>query len=345
VSEILLDEIAAAAAAEISMGRGTALASKEDVEAAESNGKADGRTGSARHGALQSCVRCCHQLIRCVTRLCSSHEEREEVATLYSCIVHARTTSGFKHLFGLTSRSHTLYLHFPSPEERARFLLFVHALLPPTIRVAHVGAASAPATSPEAIPEEAPAADPRDAPASAPASLVPQQAGFELPPLDLPPLGPRARTGKNHGLTPWQRAPAASKAPITQLGGVTGGLSADPDAPMRTIQTEPLSLFVGTWNMGDSVPPPALEGWIPREAHDLYAVATQECSDEHWLAALDSHLGSSYVRITERRMGSIFLVVFTHRRHAAKISSVESSYIPTGVLGVGTNKGAVALAF
>jgi len=135
------------------------------------------------------------------------------------------------------------------------------------------------------------------------------------------------------------------KAPITQLGGVTGGLSADPDAPMRTIQTEPLSLFVGTWNMGDSVPPPALEGWIPREAHDLYAVATQECSDEHWLAALDSHLGSSYVRITERRMGSIFLVVFTHRRHAAKISSVESSYIPTGVLGVGTNKGAVALAF
>ena len=30
--------------------------------------------------------------------------------------------------------------------------------------------------------------------------------------------------------------------------------------------------------------------------------------------------------------------------HAAKISHVETSFLPTGVLGVGTNKGAVALA-
>ena len=76
-------------------------------------------------------------------------------------------------------------------------------------------------------------------------------------------------------------------------------------------------MFVGTWNMGDAVPPASLDGWIPRDVHDLYAIATQECTDEHWLAALDVHLGMNYVRIAERRMGGIFLVVFTHRRYAS----------------------------
>ena len=111
-------------------------------------------------------------------------------------------------------------------------------------------------------------------------------------------------------------------------------------------RTEAISVFVGSWNMGDAVAPASLDGWLPRDAaHDIYAIATQECSDEHWLMALDSHLGPSYVRVAERRMGGLTLIVFTHRRHATKISGVETSFTPTGVLGVGTNKGAVALAF
>ena len=44
-------------------------------------------------------------------------------------------------------------------------------------------------------------------------------------------------------------------------------------------------------------------------------------------------------------MGGLTLIVFTHRRHATKISGVETSFTPTGAFGVGTNKGAVALAF
>ena len=45
------------------------------------------------------------------------------------------------------------------------------------------------------------------------------------------------------------------------------------------------------------------------------------------------------------RPAGLSLVVCAHRRHATKISGVETSFTPTGVLGVGTNKGAVALAF
>ena len=59
---------------------------------------------------------------------------------------------------------------------------------------------------------------------------------------------------------------------------------------------------------------------------------------------MEAHLGSNYVRVTERRMGGIVLLLFTHRKHASKISSVETSFTPTGVLGVGTNKGAVGLS-
>ena len=97
--------------------------------------------------------------------------------------------------------------------------------------------------------------------------------------------------------------------------------------------------------MGDALPPASLDGWMPREAYDLYAVGVQELSDETWLAALDAHLGSSYVRVTDRRMGGISLVLFSHRRHASKLWAIETSFTPTGVLGVGTNKGAVGVAF
>ena len=59
----------------------------------------------------------------------------------------------------------------------------------------------------------------------------------------------------------------------------------------------------------------------------------------HLPPALSSqHLGISYVRVADRSMGQIKLVVFIHRRHAHALSSVETSYVPTGVLGIGKNK-------
>ena len=48
-------------------------------------------------------------------------------------------------------------------------------------------------------------------------------------------------------------------------------------------------------------------------------MATQECPDEHWPLAVESHLGGNYVRVTERRMGGIVLLLFTHRKHAPEI--------------------------
>ena len=47
----------------------------------------------------------------------------------------------------------------------------------------------------------------------------------------------------------------------------------------REIARETLSVFVGSWNMGDAPLPPSLAPWLPPGGqHDLYAVATQECA-------------------------------------------------------------------
>ena len=89
--------------------------------------------------------------------------------------------------------------------------------------------------------------------------------------------------------------------------------SSEGSASASAPTTEVLSLFVGSWNMGDAPAPASLDAWLPRDAHDVYVVATQEGSDEHWPMAVESHLGSSYVKVSERRMGGIQLLLFTHR--------------------------------
>ena len=127
---------------------------------------------------------------------------------------------------------------------------------------------------------------------------------------------------------------AGGAAPLSplQLGGGGGGSGSGDDdgagvglrrrsvssssegsASASAPTTEVLSLFVGSWNMGDAPAPASLDAWLPRDAHDVYVVATQEGSDEHWPMAVESHLGSSYVKVSERRMGGIQLLLFTHR--------------------------------
>ena len=69
-----------------------------------------------------------------------------------------------------------------------------------------------------------------------------------------------------------------------------------------------------------------------------YTSSSSEHSHSLLPPALSQHLGISYVRVADRSMGQIKLVVFIHRRHAHALSSVETSYVPTGVLGIGKNK-------
>ena len=241
----------------------------------------------------------------------------------------------------------TIVLDFRRPDERTRFLSFVGALLPVAIAISHqrdparadesstqettlsVASAGDLAVSRSAnSPDRVSTPERRSSPMHSGAVLDPAAL---LPPLDLPPLNPRNSRGLGL-LTSNGRLSAGNPAVVSARPYFSSsGQSLD-------VKTEALSIFVGSWNMGEAVAPVSLDAWIIRDSYDLYAIATQECTDEHWWTALDSHLGPSYVRVAERRMGDITSVVYTHRRHATKITGVETSFTPTGVLGVGTNK-------
>ena len=329
---------------------------------------------------------------RCVARLCAALSGAAPASdagdfadganpdTLYSCVIEAQRTTGWlRLLFGLKSRSHTTVLDFRRPDERKRFLTFVVALLPPSIRVSHAsggihgysldrlgllhseggshhGRHRGPPSRPIS-PVEAPGVEPRGAcgtapsPASADASADAAAASSSYATAS----GGAARAHPSSPLPMLALSPSDSPQPGRMRGSRLTSSASDEEwsgdgpaaAPWAAdaARGEMLSLFVGSWNMGDANPPAILDGWIGRDGqHDLYAVSVQECEQvENWLLCLETHLGPSYVRVSERRMGGIALIVFTHRRHASKISGVETSFTPTGVLGVGTNKGAVAL--
>ena len=264
---------------------------------------------------------------------------------VYRLRVRAQQHLGWrlKRIFGLALHEQSVYFDFGSDDERQRLLSFLTPLLPLTVTVRHKAAGG---------------------------PLLP------LSPLQLGGGGGGSGSGGDDGAGVGLRRRSVSS-------------SSEGSASAAAPTTEVLSLFVGSWNMGDAPAAAALDAWLPRDAHDVYVVATQEGSDEHWPMAVESHLGSSYVKVSERRMGGIQLLLFTHRYaapqparqpgatarqpaspapqparpapcdaapecmhanganrsiHAAKISHVETSFLPTGVLGVGTNKGAVALA-
>lgn len=250
-------------------------------------------------------VRMCRRLWRWLRCGCVwNGDELGDDTTLYTLTICAQKNR-WTRLFGLSSTSQVSILDFGRPEERERFLGYVQALLPLNVN----------------IERRAGGGGALGAGGGADGPLLPQRESSSACEA---------------------RRPRSSSA--TQIEGLSLPLSLRSVPTLQPVQTEVLTLLVGTWNMGDATAPPSLEGWLPRDASDLYVVATQECPDEHWPLAVESHLGPNYVRVTERRMGGIVLLVFTHRKHASKISSVETSFTPTGVLGVGTNKGAVGLA-
>lgn len=130
--------------------------------------------------------------------------------------------------------------------------------------------------------------------------------------------------------------------------------------------TEPdlISVFVGTWNMGGSAPPPSVQSWLrccglgrtPDESmaglpHDVYAVGTQENQQgekewaEHVRASLRSVTGIDYKQVAVQSLLNIRLVVFVRAEHENSISQVNTASIKTGLGNALGSKGAVGVSF
>uniref|UniRef100_H3DHF3 phosphatidylinositol-3,4,5-trisphosphate 5-phosphatase n=1 Tax=Tetraodon nigroviridis TaxID=99883 RepID=H3DHF3_TETNG len=131
-------------------------------------------------------------------------------------------------------------------------------------------------------------------------------------------------------------------------------------------QREPdvISVFVGTWNMGGSPPPRALQTWMtccglghtPDEAtallpHDIYAVGTQENPQgekewsEHIKATLRSYTHIEFKQVAVQSLWNMRLAVFVKPEHEARVSHVNTASVRTGLGNTLGNKGAVGVSF
>ncbi|XP_022539992.2 inositol polyphosphate phosphatase-like 1b isoform X2 [Astyanax mexicanus] len=131
-------------------------------------------------------------------------------------------------------------------------------------------------------------------------------------------------------------------------------------------QSEPdiISVFVGTWNMGSSPPPRALQSWMtccglgltPDESisslpHDIYTFGTQDNPQgerewvEHIRATLRSVSQVDFKQVALQSLWNIRLAVFARPEHEGRISQVNTASVKTGLGNTLGNKGAVGISF
>lgn len=132
-------------------------------------------------------------------------------------------------------------------------------------------------------------------------------------------------------------------------------------------EVDQISVFIGTWNMGDAPPPANFLSWllcqgdgkqrdknIPFLGYDLYVIGTQESSlsDRDWLTRVKKAIsqitpGSNkeYHVVTLSSLWGIRLTVLVKPDHQHRISNVRTSSVKTGIANALGNKGAVGVSF
>jgi len=84
-------------------------------------------------------------------------------------------------------------------------------------------------------------------------------------------------------------------------GRNTSSLSVVDVTDMSQFDSQPVSLYVGTWNVGKcDFPTLSLGEFIPPEEHDIYVIGLQECSRrDQWQQQMRYHMYvSSRVRLS-----------------------------------------------
>ncbi|XP_051997179.1 phosphatidylinositol 3,4,5-trisphosphate 5-phosphatase 1 [Xyrauchen texanus] len=133
--------------------------------------------------------------------------------------------------------------------------------------------------------------------------------------------------------------------------------SAKPEPDMITI-------FVGTWNMGNASPPHNITSWFQSKGqgktrddtanqipHDIYVIGTQEdpLGEKEWVDTVRGSLRDitniSFKHIATQTLWSIRIVVLAKPEHENRISHIFSDSVKTGIANALGNKGAVGVSF
>uniref|UniRef100_A0A8C7LSZ9 phosphatidylinositol-3,4,5-trisphosphate 5-phosphatase n=1 Tax=Oncorhynchus mykiss TaxID=8022 RepID=A0A8C7LSZ9_ONCMY len=125
-----------------------------------------------------------------------------------------------------------------------------------------------------------------------------------------------------------------------------------------------ITVFVGTWNMGNASPPHSIASWFQCKGqgktrddtadhipHDIYVFGTQEdpLGEKEWIDTLKSALRGttniSFKQIATQTLWNIRIVVLAKPEHENRISHIFSDSVKTGIANALGNKGAVGVSF
>eukprot|EP00435_Cladocopium_sp_Y103_P026921 s2598_g6.t1 len=114
-----------------------------------------------------------------------------------------------------------------------------------------------------------------------------------------------------------------------------------------------LRVFAGTWNLGNVEPPADLQDWL-KPGCDIYLIGVEECCYtsppgfsscfEHWHDLVQSSL-PSLLTLCRHDMGHCQILFLATERVSKSIHSVVASHEETGLGGLYSNKGGLALSF
>ncbi|KAJ8279444.1 hypothetical protein COCON_G00065100 [Conger conger] len=125
-----------------------------------------------------------------------------------------------------------------------------------------------------------------------------------------------------------------------------------------------ITIFIGTWNMGNASPPHNITSWFQSKGlgktqddtadqipHDIYVIGTQEdpLGEREWIDVVKSTLRDitniSFKQVAIHTLWSIRIVVLAKPEHENRISHIFSNSVKTGIANALGNKGAVGVSF
>uniref|UniRef100_A0A3P9PRC6 phosphatidylinositol-3,4,5-trisphosphate 5-phosphatase n=1 Tax=Poecilia reticulata TaxID=8081 RepID=A0A3P9PRC6_POERE len=125
-----------------------------------------------------------------------------------------------------------------------------------------------------------------------------------------------------------------------------------------------ITVFVGTWNMGNAGPPPNIDSWFHCKGlgktrddtadhipHDVYVIGTQEdpLGEREWSDTVKNALRKitniSFKQVAIHTLWNIRIIVLAKPEHENRISHVFSDSVKTGIANTLGNKGAVGVSF
>ncbi|XP_047231890.1 phosphatidylinositol 3,4,5-trisphosphate 5-phosphatase 1 isoform X2 [Girardinichthys multiradiatus] len=125
-----------------------------------------------------------------------------------------------------------------------------------------------------------------------------------------------------------------------------------------------ITVFVGTWNMGNASPPGDINSWFHCKGlgktqddtanhipHDVYVIGTQEdpLGEREWSDIVKNVLRKitniSFKQVAIHTLWNIRIIVLAKPEHENRISHVFSDSVKTGIANTLGNKGAVGVSF